>query len=162
VKLSTTPGDDSEDAWNDRHFQHVYLWLTTNPSSPYCGSPAMLLTAMGIDKAYWNDFRRAFNLGDLRRYRMSVRISLTRSFGRVLAGNYAPKVLKRNRLNRVIKYEVKPAVAPQPLPCPAFYRASIQMTSKGLALALKRTDANLAPRYDPAGMQRLTDPFQRR
>jgi hypothetical protein len=158
---STKPGDDDENAWNDRHLQHAYLWLTTNESSPYCGSPAMLLTAMRIDRAYWHDFRRSFNRGDLTRYRFSVRCQLTKSLQRVLAGEFEPRVIKRNRLGRVTAYEVRPAASPQPLPCPPFYRGTIGITTKGLKISLRRTDASLAPRHDPEGRARLLSPFQK-
>lgn len=157
---STVVGDDDENAWNDRHFQHCYLWLTTNPSSPYCGAPAMLFTALRIDRAYWGDFRRAFSQARMQRYRFSVRVTLTRAFQRVLAGEYIPVIVKRNKLNRVTHYKVLPNPHPQALPCPAFFRGSISITTKGLKLALKRTDASLTPYHNPEGAARLMAPFK--
>jgi hypothetical protein len=160
MTMSTKPGDDDENAWNDRHFQHVYLWLTLNPNSPYVSSPAMLLTAMGIDKVYWSSFRTGFNRADLHRYRFSVRVSLTSRFKRVLNGEYTPIVLRRDKNNRITKYEIKPAENPQPLPCPAFYRGSIKITNKGLICTLRRSEATMAPKHDPEGRNRLLNAFQ--
>jgi hypothetical protein len=119
----------------------------------------MLFTAMKIDKRYWNDFRKAFNRGIFDRYRFSVRLGLTASLKRVLAGYYVPIVLQKNRLNRVIRYSVHEAVEKVPLPCPPFYVGGIRITTKGLQLSLKRTDELLAPKHDPEGVSRLTNAF---
>jgi len=154
-----TWGDDNDTAWNDRHFQHAYLWLTTNANSPYYGSPAMLLTAMGIDRSVWADFRRAFGRAHFGQYRFSVRVKMTKAFQRVLAGEFTPVVLKRNSLNRIIKYKILPSPDPVPLNCPAFYRGSIKLTTRGLQIALKSTSASLAPAHDPKGKERLLSPF---
>jgi hypothetical protein len=155
-------GEDDENAWNDRHLQHAWLWLTTNPNSPYVGSPAMLLTAMGISREAWSDFKKAFNRANWTRYRFVVRIRMTRALKRVLAGEFDPIVLKRNKRGQVIKYEIKPALSPTPLNCPPFYRGSIRLTTRGLQLSLKRTDASLEPVHDPQGRNRLINAFQKR
>jgi hypothetical protein len=161
-KFSTVVGDDSENAWNDRHLQHAYLWLTTNPNSPYVGSPAMLFTAMGISKPVWMDFRKAFNRANFSRYRYIVRIRMTKALQKVLAGEYIPTVTKRNKRNQIIGYTITPAVNPQPLNCPPFYRGSVKLTTKGLQISLRRTDAQLAPKHDPEGRNRLINAFQKR
>jgi len=152
-------GDDNEKAWNDRHLQHAYLWLIKNPQSPYQGSIAMLFEAMHIGKEVKEDFKKAFRLGKFARYRFTTRLTMTKRFQDVLAGKFIPVVLQRNSLGRVIKWKILPNPNPQPLPCPPFYRGSIRITTRGLELALKRTDANLAPKHDPKGKERLLNPF---
>jgi hypothetical protein len=162
VKISREWGEDSEDAWNDKHFQHVYLWLTTNPNSPYRGIPIVLLAAMGIDPSARSDFKKCFETGSFARYRFGVRIRQTAAFKRVLAGLYLPEVTKRDKIGRVRGYIIRPAPNPQPLPCPPFYRGSINMSTKGLRVMLRQSDAQLAPMHNPDGADRLMNPWGKR
>ena len=48
-------GADNDLAWNDRHLQYVWFWLTLNDKSPFCGAPNMLLHAMKIHPALRRD-----------------------------------------------------------------------------------------------------------
>jgi len=159
MEVSTKVGEDSEGAWNDRHFQHCWIWLTKNPNSPYFGSPAMLLTALQISRPAWAGFKKAFNTANLVYYRFEVRMRMTKAFKRVLAGMYDPIILKRNKNGLIIKYDVQKSANPKPILCPPFYRGSIRITTKGLLVSLKRTDAVMATFHDPEGLQRLTNPF---
>lgn len=159
-KISTKVGADDEMAWSDRHLQHVYLWLTTNPNSPYKGSPSMVLAAMGIDKTSWQGFKKAFSTGDFHWYRFSVRVKITSSFKKVLAGFFDPVIKKKDKRGYVIDYEIKTAQNPMPLQCPPFYQGSIRLTTRGLQVSLRRTDPEMAPKYDPEGKARLLNPFR--
>lgn len=161
MEVSSKVGEDSEGAWNDKHFQHCWIWLTKNPNSPYFGSPAMLLTALYIAKPAWQQFKKSFRTGNLSYYRFGVRMRMTRAFKNVLNGTYEPVVLKRNSRGIIIKYEVRKSDNPKPIPCPPFYRGSIKITTKGMTLSLRRTDASMATFHDPEGLQRLTNPFGR-
>jgi hypothetical protein len=159
--VGTKVGEDYELAWNDRHLQHVYLWLTLNPNSPYKNAPAMLLHAMGVPVERRSDFRRDLKRGDLSNFRFSVRCRLTKSFKRVLAGEYDATITKRNKNGIVIGYEVKAAVNPTPLPCPPFYRGSIRITTKGMRIMLRAHEAVMGVKHDPEGRLRLLNPFLR-
>ena len=162
MKISRVWGEDSEDAWNDKHFQHVYLWLTMNPNSPFKGTPNVLLAAMNIDSSARGDFKRAFAEGNFRRFRFGVRIRQTAAFKRVLSGLYEPEVLARDKIGRVKKFVIRPAVNPRPLPCPPFYRGSINISAKGLRVMLRQSDATLAPMHNPDGAARLLNPWGKR
>lgn len=157
--VSTTPGEDTEMAWSDRHLQHCYLWLTSSPSSPYKGSPTMMFAAMGIEKVYWSDFKKNLAKGDFHWYRFSVRLRMTQNFKNIIAGIFEPIVLKRNVKGVITKWVIKRAINPQPLPCPQFYTGGIKITTRGLKLTMQSTDATLASRYDPEGLRRLTKAF---
>ena len=160
-RTSTQVGADDENAWSDRHLQHVWLWLTTNPNSPYKGSPSMVLTAMGIDKPHWNGFKKGLAAGDMHWYRFSVRIRLTASFKKLLNGDFIPTVKKRDKRGYVLDFDIKKADNPLPLQCPPFYNGSIRLTTRGLQIALKRTDPPMAVKHDPEGRSRLLNPFGR-
>lgn len=160
-KISTEKGADDEMAWSDRHLQHVWLWLTTNPGSPFKGSPSMVLTAMGIDRTHWSGFKKSFSTGDFHWYRFTVRLRITASLKKLLAGSIVPIVKKRDKRGYVIGFEIKPCDDPRPLQCPPFYQGSVRLTTRGLQLSLKRTDPAIAPKHDPEGRSRLLNPFGR-
>jgi hypothetical protein len=160
-KISTEKGADDEKAWSDRHLQHVWLWLTTNPNSPYKGSPTMILTAMGIDRAYWSGFKRSFGSGDFHWYRFSVRLRITAALQKILSGIIMPVVKKRDKRGYVLDFELQTIDVPHPLQCPPFYQGSIRITTRGLQVSLKRTDPVMAPRHDPESRNRLLNPFGR-
>ena len=160
-RISTEKGADDEMAWSDRHLQHVWLWLTTNPGSPYKGSPSMVLTAMGIERPHWSGFKKSFNTGDFHWYRFSVRIRITASLKKLLSGFMVPVIKKRDNRGYFIYYEIKTTDNPMPLQCPPFYQGSVRITTRGLQITLKRTDPVLAAKHDPEGQRRLLNPFGR-
>lgn len=159
MKISRVKGEDSEDAWNDAHLKHVFLWLIKNDRSPFFGAPTMLMGAMKIDPVYRKNLISSLRRGNLGNYRFATRISLTAGFKRVLSGLYEPKVLSRTSAGVVLKFEIRPSASPQPLPCPPFYRGSIQLTRDGMKVRLRQSDAVLTPMHNPEGMDRLKNPF---
>jgi len=161
VRVSTEIGADDEKAWSDRHLQHVYLWLTTNPNSPYKSSPSMVLAALNIEKEKWPGFRKAFSTGDFHWYRFGVRIRITAGLKKILAGMFEPIVKKRDKRGYILDWEIKTVENPFPLQCPPFYQGSVKITTRGLQVSLKRTDPQMAPKHDPEGRTRLLNPFGR-
>ena len=156
----TDEGLDTDLAWNDRHLQYVYLWLVNNPSSPYKSSPAMLLTAMDVDKCHWSSLRRSLKAGKLY-IRFSVRMRLTAKLKMVIDGQVTPRIDKRDSKNRIIKYTILPASNPQAISIPQWIKGGIRVTTKGLQLLVRQTASCFTSRHDPQDKERLTNPFGR-
>ena len=152
-------GADNDLAWNDRHLQYVWLWLTLNESSPFCGAPNMLLHAMRIHPALRSNLKKMFETGKLI-LRFSVRKMLTYRLREICGGRYTPRVDKRDRRGRVIRFTILEEVNPQPYPIPAFYRGNLQVTTKGLRLSVRRAVQVNTPRVSPnEAKDRLLNPF---
>ena len=157
----TVEGEDTDLAWNDQHMRYVYQWLIENELSPYKGSPAMLLTAMDVDRLYWSELKKGFKKGKLY-IRFSVRIRLTAKFKLVIDGNFRPRVERKDKLGRITKYSILPVSDPQPLPIPRWITGGISFGKSGIQLLVRGAVENFAPRHDPQGRERLANPFGRR
>lgn len=157
--ISTKVGDDDPKAWNNQHLQHAWLWLVHNEASPYKGAPTMLLACMGFQRYSFKALKNHFPRAMFDVYRFTFRLRATEGFKRVINGLVVPKVIKRNKLGHVIKFEVLRADDPKPLPYPPFYRGNIRLTAKGMILQFRRTDEMLIKRHDPEGVRRLQNPF---
>jgi hypothetical protein len=159
----TEAGYDDERAWNDDHIHFVMMWLIKNEASPFYKSRIMIIVAMGFSRG-----PQTANLAadivkrNLGRYRFSTRLSLTRGFKRILAGDVLPKDVVRTKAGVVRSFSIVKVANPQPLPCPPWHRGTISLTKDGIKLQLKRSDAMLAPKHDPAGRERLLNAFGKR
>ena len=152
-------GSDNDLAWNDRHLQYVWLWLTLNELSTYCGAPNMLLAAMKIYPTLRSNYKKMFGAGKLI-IRFGVRKMLTYRLREICGGRYTPRVDKRDRRGRVIRFTILEEVNPQPYPMPAFYRGNLQLTTKGLRVSVRSAIQVNAPRVSPnEAKDRLLNPF---
>ena len=152
-------GSDNDLAWNDRHLQYVWLWLTLNELSPYCGAPNMLLAAMKIYPTLRSNYKKMFGAGKLI-IRFGVRKMLTYRLKEVCSGKYTPRVDKRDRRGRVIRFTILEESNPTAYPIPVWYRGNLQITTKGLRVFVRRSEQVNAPRVSPnEAKDRLFNPF---
>ena len=92
--------------------------------------------------------------------RFSVRKMLTYRLREICGGRYTPRVDKRDRRGRVIRFTILEEVNPQPYLIPAFYRGNLQVTTKGLRLSVRRAVQVNTPRVSPnEAKDRLLNPF---
>ena len=126
-------GEDTDNLWNDTHICHVYNWLLYNPQSPWYQSPSMLMTAMGLLKIQFRDFKKSAKKGELY-LRLPVRLRVTKSLKIIANGEIIPRIEKRNSLGWVRKYTLLPVSNPTPLPIPPFIKAFISIDRNGIKM----------------------------
>lgn len=156
-------GYDDENAWNDDHLHFVMMWLTKNEASPFYKARVMVIMAMGFSRGpQTSNLANDVSRKKMHRYRLSTRIALTSGFKKILAGLVVPKDVVRTKAGVVRTFVIVPAANPQPLACPAWHRGTICLTKDGVKLQLRRSDAMLSPKHDPAGRERLINAFGKR
>ena len=156
---SKDPNSDTDLVWSDAHFRYCWAWLLTSDQSPYKGSPAMIVHGLGVPKHKMRNWKFRFRKTEPFDMAFATRMRMTARFKKVMNGLVETIAVRRDKLGRVLECEVRPVAYPKPLNCPPFYRGSISMGRNGMKVILKRTDAIMAPKHNPEGIQRLTNPF---
>lgn len=154
-------GEDNDVAWNDRHIQYVWLWLTMNEKSPFCSAPNMLLEALKIHPTLKSKFKKQFNTGDMW-LRFSTRRMITYRLKEICGGKYLPRVDKRDSKGRIFRFTILENPNPAPYPIPAFYRGTLHVTTKGIKLFVRGAVQVNAPRVSKnEEKEKLLNPFGR-